>query len=68
MNESTKIIAAKKIAKMPEERVLKLLIFMAGMEAGEAIKNSGMEAGKTITEKELERAAGQGGGGIDEEN
>ena len=34
----SKNIAIKKIIEMPKEQVLKVLIFMAGMEAGNAIK------------------------------
>lgn len=43
MNETIRDTAAKKIAEMPTERVLKLLIFMAGMEAEEMIKEKRYE-------------------------
>lgn len=45
MNESCRDVAAKKIAEMPAERVSKLLIFMAGMEAEEAVKEKIYSAG-----------------------
>ena len=35
-----KELAIKKITQMPEEQVLKLLIFMAGMEAERIVKES----------------------------
>lgn len=35
--------AIAKIVDMPAEQVLKVLIFMAGMEAGEAAKDSGQQ-------------------------
>ena len=38
MNEVCRNVAAEKIKEMPVERVMKLLIFMAGMEAEEAVK------------------------------
>jgi hypothetical protein len=38
MDKTNKEVAIKKIAEMSEERVAKLLIFMAGMEAGEAVE------------------------------
>lgn len=33
--------AIAKIVKMPADQVMKVLIFMAGMEAGEAVKDAG---------------------------
>lgn len=36
-------MAIAKIANMPDEQVLKVLIFMAGMEAGEAAKDAGRQ-------------------------
>lgn len=35
--------AIAKIVNMPEEQVLKVLIFMAGMEAGETAKDAGRQ-------------------------
>lgn len=45
--------AIKKIIKMPEEQVLKILIFMAGMEAEQNIKkqNKVEEGAKGIIDK-----------------
>lgn len=40
MESNDRRTAIMKIAEMPAEKVLKVLIFMAGMEAGEAIKES----------------------------
>lgn len=39
MNETGRDIATRKIAEMPIDQVLKLLIFMAGMEAEHNIEN-----------------------------
>lgn len=36
MDEACRTMAAEKIKEMPVERVMKLLIFMAGMEAEQA--------------------------------
>lgn len=36
MNESCRNVVVEKIKEMPVERVMKLLIFMAGMEAEQA--------------------------------
>ena len=38
MNKSNMDVAIEKIIQMPEETVLKVLIFMAGMEAEHATK------------------------------
>lgn len=43
MNEAYRDAVAEKIAEMPAERVLKLLIFMAGMEAEEAAEKKRCE-------------------------
>lgn len=40
MRTTGRDIAAKKIANMPAEQVLKLLIFMAGMEAQQTVDNT----------------------------
>jgi len=39
VNETGRDIATRKIAEMPIDRVFKLLIFMAGMEAERNIEN-----------------------------
>ncbi len=43
MHDTSKEIAVKKIAEMPAEQVLKLLIFMAGMEAQQAVERAGRQ-------------------------
>lgn len=40
MRETSRDIAAKKIAEMPADKVLKLLIFMAGMKAQQTVKEA----------------------------
>ena len=43
MTTCNRNLAIQKILEMPKERVSKVLIFMAGMEAGEAAKDSGQQ-------------------------
>lgn len=40
MCDANRDMAIKKIAEMPAEQVLKLLIFMAGMEAQQSVEES----------------------------
>lgn len=40
MHDTNRDIAIKKITEMPAEQVSKLLIFMAGMEAQQAVEES----------------------------
>lgn len=46
MNEVCRNVAAEKIREMPVERVMKLLIFMAGMEAEQAAEAKQMAPGR----------------------
>jgi len=40
MSDASRDIAIKKIAEMPAEQILKLLIFMAGMEAQQTVEET----------------------------
>lgn len=48
MESNDRLAAIRKIAEMPVEKVLKVLIFMAGMKAGEKIKESESQKGPKI--------------------
>lgn len=49
MEPTEKDIVIEKIMKMPTEQVAKVLIFIAGLEAGEEIRErNGIEEGRVI--------------------
>ena len=45
MSDTSRDLAVKKIAEMPAEQVLKLLIFMAGMEAQQTVEEANGHSG-----------------------
>lgn len=46
MEQAERAAAIRKISELPPEQVLKVLMFMAGLEAGEAMGDPAVSGGK----------------------